>query len=141
QVAAYLDDPRFTRQMVRFWQDVFRTGGSRRLRRAAAFATAVVVDDRPYTDLLTASTGTCVDYELASGELVAGDCENGITAVGVLTDPGVMYRFAGSLAFRRTRWVQETFACAPFPAEVVEAQDVGGASPYTAPWPFERLGS
>jgi hypothetical protein len=36
----------------------------------------------------------------------------------VLTNPGVMAQFFSNLAFRRVRWVQETFACTAFPTEL-----------------------
>ena len=39
-------------------------------------------------------------------------------SAGVLTDPAVMRQFYSNMAFRRVRWVQETFACTKFPAEV-----------------------
>jgi hypothetical protein len=44
------------------------------------------------------------------------------------------------MAFRRVRWVQETFACTAFPAEVTdEPQNLGGAALYSAPWPFQSI--
>ncbi|MEM9195182.1 MAG: DUF1588 domain-containing protein, partial [Myxococcota bacterium] len=58
---------------------------------------------------------------------------------GLLTHPQVMRHFHSNLAFRRVRWVQETFACSEFPAEIGEPQDVGGENAYTSPWPFESI--
>jgi hypothetical protein len=59
----------------------------------------------------------------------------------VLTNPGVMAHYFGNLAFRRARWVQETFVCTKFPAEIGASTDVGGAAPYTGPWPFDSISS
>ena len=41
---------------------------------------------------------------------------NAAVAAGVLGDEGEM-QFNSSMAFRRSRWVQETFMCSRFPAE------------------------
>jgi hypothetical protein len=51
-----------------------------------------------------------------------------------------MAQFNSNFAFRRTRWVQETFVCTAFPAEVAAAPtDVGAAAPYTGTWPFASI--
>jgi len=136
----YLDDPRFSRQMFEFWQDTLKLGDDAELDSAAAFAAMITVEGRPYTDLLTASTGNCATYDAAGNSFAAADCANGVPAhAGLLTHPGVMRQFYSNMAFRRTRWVQEIFACTAFPAEIGEAQDLGGNAVYTAPWPFESI--
>lgn len=133
-------DPRFARQMVAFWQHTFKMGGTAMLDTAPVFAAQLVVEDRPYTELFTAQTGTCPTFDPATGAFTPVDCDNGVTThAGVLTNPGAMAHYYSNMAFRRTRWVQETFDCTAFPAEVVEPQDVGGAAGYTAPWPFESI--
>jgi hypothetical protein len=53
-----------------------------------------------------------------------------------LTDPGAMALWTGAMAFRRARWVQETFACRKFPAEITETPQTIGGGQYTAPWSF-----
>ena len=58
---------------------------------------------------------------------------------GVLTNPGVMRQFYGNMAFRRTRWIQEVFACSQYPAEYTETGTDMGAGKYTSPWPFESI--
>ncbi len=140
-VGGYLDDPRFARQMVAFWKDTFKTGGDAELDSAAHFAAMVTVEGRPYTDLLTASSGTCTGYDGATGAFTPADCANGVAVhAGLLGHPGVMRHFFSNMAFRRVRWVQETFACTAFPAETTdEPQDLGGNALYTAPWPFESI--
>jgi hypothetical protein len=137
-VDSYLDDPRFTDQMIMFWKDAFKMGGTPLLDSAPIFAAQLAVEDRPYTELFTAASGNCPTYD---GEaFAAAECDNGVPAhAGLLTHPGVNAHFASNMAFRRTRWVQETFACTAFPAEVTTPQDVGGASLYTAPWPFDSI--
>jgi hypothetical protein len=52
----------------------------------------------------------------------------------------MMKQFYSNFAFRRVRWVQETFVCTKFPAEMsTTPQNVGGASPYTGVWPFNSI--
>ena len=59
---------------------------------------------------------------------------------GLLTHPGMHEHYFGNLAFRRVRWVQETFACTAFPAEIADAPlDVQGATPYTGKFPFASI--
>jgi len=136
----YLDDPRFARQMFAFWQDTLKMGDDPELDSAAAFAAQVTVEGRPYTDLLTAATGTCPTYDMGAGTFTAADCQNGVTVhAGLISHPGTQRQFFSNMAFRRVRWVQETFACTAFPAEVVDAVDLGGTALYTAPWPFESV--
>lgn len=143
RVDAYLADPRFVRQMLIFFRNAFRAGGAIpgvSLETAATFAAQLVVEDRPFTEVLTAEQGTCPKY--TNGAFVPANCTNGVPkASGVLTDPGVQALFTSNMAFRRARWVQETFACGKFPAEFRDpplALPPKGAL-YTAPWPFESI--
>jgi hypothetical protein len=139
-VRGYLDDPRFARQMFTFWQDTLKMGDDPELDSAAAFAAMVTVEGRPYTDLLTASTGTCATYDMGTGAFTPTDCANGVAVhAGLISHPGTQRQFFSNMAFRRVRWIQETFACTAFPAEVVDAVDLGGTALYTAPWPFESV--
>jgi hypothetical protein len=136
----YLADPRFARQMMAFWQDTLRLGDDPQFDQAAAFAAQVTVEGRPYTELLTAAAGTCATYDAGAGTFAAGDCANGVaTHAGLLSHPAAMRQFYGNMAFRRVRWVQETFACTAFPAESSDPQDLGGVALYTGTWPFESI--
>jgi hypothetical protein len=136
----YLDDPRFARQMFAFWQDTLKMGDAPDLDSAAAFAAMVTVEGRPYTDLLTAATGTCATYDAGAGTFTPVDCTNGVAVhAGLISHPGTQRQFYSNMAFRRVRWIQETFACTAFPAEITDAQDLGGTALYTAPWPFESV--
>lgn len=139
-IGQYLEDPRFARQMNVFWRDTLKMGDSPMLESAAMFAAQVVVEDRSYLDLLTATAGTCPTFDVETNAYVPADCDNNVPVhAGLLSHPGVHAHFMSNMAFRRARWVQETFACTAFPAEIVEAQDVGGAALYTAPWPFDSI--
>ncbi len=139
-IAQYLQDPRFAGQMLDFWRDTFKMGGSPLLDSAPAFAAQLVVENRPMTELFTATVGTCPSFDPATGSFAAGDCGNGVPAhAGVLSNPGVQAHFFSNMAFRRVRWVQETFACGAFPAEVSESTEVGGGAAYTSPWPLESI--
>ena len=55
QVHTYLASPKFARQMFRFWQDTMKMGDDPALDTAPAFATEVTVQNRPFTDVLTAT--------------------------------------------------------------------------------------
>jgi hypothetical protein len=140
-VQAYLDDPRFTRQMIAWWKDTLKLGDAAMLDSAAHLAAQITVEGRPYTDLLTAATGTCPTYDAGAGTFTAADCQNGVAVhAGLLTHPGMNAQFYSNMAFRRVRWVQETFACTAFPAELAEEpQDLGGAALYASPWPFTSI--
>ena len=145
-IRGYLDDPRFSVQMIRFWRDAFKMGGSAMLNAAPNFAAQLTVEGRPYTELFTAASGACPTYT-AEGGFVAADCGGGAPVpAGVLTNPGAMAHFASPMAFRRVRWVQETFACTAFPTEGKSAAEIeedgaadDGLAAYTSPWPIESI--
>lgn len=137
-VTGYLDDPRFARQMYAWWQDTLRLGDAPDFDTAAAFAAQVTVEGRSYTELLTATTGTCATYDGTT--FTPADCANGVTThAGLLSHPGVQRQYFSNMAFRRVRWVQETFACTAFPAEIGEPQDLGGTALYTGVWDFQSI--
>jgi hypothetical protein len=139
-IDSFLADPRFALQMRNFWRDTFRMGGGA-MDSAPNFAAQLTVEGRSYMELFTATSGTCPTFDAASGTFTAGDCGQNNGNVGVLTDPNVMKQFFSNMAFRRVRWVQETFVCTKFPAEFGTPQDIGAASQYTSPWPFDSVAS
>ena len=136
----YVSGPRFARQMFHFWQDTLKMGDSPALDSAPAFLAQLAALDRSYLEALTATSGTCPGFDPATGTFTPASCTNTPQTVGLLTHPGVQAHFFSNLGFRRVRWVQETFACAAFPAEIaLAATDVGGASPYTGAFPFTSI--
>lgn len=143
-VDAYLERPTFRRQMFKFWQDTFKLGGAQgsNLNAAPAFAAQLTVADGNYMELLTRGSNNCPTVNLGDYTFANGECANGGPKAGVLSDPGMNASYAGNLAFRRVRWVQETFDCVKFPAELgTTPQDVGGAQPYLGVWPFTTIAS
>jgi hypothetical protein len=144
-VQAMLADPRFSSQMIQYFRDTFKTGepyagapkGSPSFDTAATFAAMVVVNGEPYTELLTAATGTCPTFK--DGTFTAANCTNNAPTAGVLTDPGIQAQYFEHMAFRRIRWVQETFVCSPFPAEYSSTPTQMGQALYTSPWPFDSI--
>lgn len=139
-VQQYLTGPRFARQMFRFWQDTLKMGDDPDLDSAPAFLAQLAVEDRSYLEALTATSGTCPTFTPATGVFTTASCSNTPRTVGLLTHPGMHDHFFGNLAFRRVRWVQETFACTAFPAEIAPtAEDVAGLSPYTGTFPFKSI--
>lgn len=137
-VNQYIAAPEFKTQVLSFWRDTFKQGGSPVLDTAPVFAAKLSVENGSYMDLFTASSGNCPTFD--GTNFTAAECANGGPKAGVLTDPGVMAQFYSNFAFRRTRWVQETFVCAAFPAEFSDTpQNVGAAAPYTGVWPFDSI--
>lgn len=116
-ISAMVADPRFQTQMLGFWRDTFKMGGSAALDAAPLFATQLTVSNGSSDQLFTATTGACPT--LAGTTITPADCSNGAPVpAGVLTNPGMLQQFVSNMAFRRTRWVEEVFDCTAFPAEV-----------------------
>src|SRR5262249_49796106 len=136
---------RFNERMIKWWSDVMRMGGDAQNGKpsrdtAPVFAARLVAEERPYTDLFTATKNNCPTYDYQNHAFVDGECNNSAPAqAGVLTNPGVMYQFYSSMAFRRVRWLQEVFVCTKFPAEYAQLPVHMGGSDYTSPWPFGTI--
>ncbi|MEO7329222.1 MAG: hypothetical protein ABI193_11630 [Minicystis sp.] len=145
ELDAMFADPRFQERMIKWWKDVMRMGGAAQNGKpsrdsAPIFAARVMAEEAPSSDLFTAKTNTCPSYDYDNHAFVDGDCDNGVsTHAGVLTNPGVMHQFYGSMAFRRVRWLQEIFVCTKFPAEYSETPVHKGSADYTSPWKFESV--
>lgn len=140
-IRSMLDDPRFTTQIFKFWQDTFRLGDDPLLDTGPAFAAQLTVEERPFTELFTASQDNCPSFDPATGTFTPATCDTGVPAeAGILTNRGFLKSFYSNMAFRRTRWVQETFDCSAFPAEIRDTPiDVGGPALYTGEWDYETL--
>lgn len=139
-VDGLLADPRFNARMVKYWRDVMRMGGDAEMDAAPVLAAKIMVEDQPFMNLFTASSGTCPTFDGATNTFADGDCQNGVpTHAGVLTNPGVMKQFYSNMAFRRVRWVQETFVCTKFPAEVVSKPTQVDGKDFTSPWDFKSI--
>jgi hypothetical protein len=135
------DTVNFNREIRSFFRDAFKMGGTG-LDSAPNFAAMLVANEGNFNDLFTAAAGNCPTFDAATGVFTAGDCASGAPAnSGILTNPDVMRQYFSNMAFRRVRFLQETFACTKFPAEVTTPQDVGGAAQYTGPWDFSSTGS
>jgi hypothetical protein len=150
QIDKYLADPRFAVSVRRYFRDSFKMGGTISahldsgssmdvtLETAPTFAASLVVGDQPLSNLFTQASGTCPTLDTTSGMFTAADCPN-TPAVGLLNDSGVMAQFYSNMAFRRVRWVQETFVCTKFPAEYSSTPVPHGAGQYVSPWPFTSV--
>ncbi len=144
KIDALLSDPRFTMRQIQWWRDTLKTGqqgtskqGMPSYDTAATFATEVVVNDRPITDIFTASTNTCPTY--MNGAFQDANCAGNAPTAGVLTDPGIQSQYYANMAFRRVRFVQETFVCSKFPAEFTSTPTPMGGGVYTSPWGFNTI--
>jgi hypothetical protein len=152
QIDKYLADPRFALQVKSYFSDMMKMGGTLTatvgqnqvqvsLDTAPTFAAEIVVNDRPITDLWTATTNTCPTLSADGKTFTDAPCAvaNGLKTVGVLTDPGAMAQFYSNMAFRRVRWIQESFACTKFPAEYSASPVAMGNGQFTSPWPFTSV--
>ena len=143
-VQQYMSSPDFARQMFFFWRDTFKMGETAMLDTAPAFAARLSVNNGSYMDMFTAGADGCPTFDATAGTFTSAECTNNGPKAGILTNPGVQAHYFGNLAFRRSRFVQETFVCTKFPAEYApqgQEQDVGGAAPYTGVWPFNSISS
>ncbi len=140
-VQQYMGRPEFARVMMDFWRDTFKMGETPILDTAPAFAAKLTVDNGSYMQLFTGTAGGCPTFDETAGTFASVECANGGPKAGILTNPGVQAHYFGNFAFRRARFVQETFVCTKFPAEISAGVDVGGAAPYTSPWPFTSIAS
>jgi hypothetical protein len=148
-VDAMIADPKFTTVMVKFFKDTFRTGqvgavqnGQPNKDTAANFAAQVVVEGRSYNELFTATANTCPTYDPATSTFTPAACVAGPaggTTVGLLTDPGLQASYFANMAFRRARFIQETFACSKFPAEYSKTPVPMGNGTYTNPRSFDDI--
>ncbi len=136
----YIATPAFTAQMMGYWRDTMKQGGSAILDTAPAFAAQLTLADGDYRQLFTAGSGNCPTWD-GMTTFTSAECANGGPKAGVLTDPGVMQQFYSNFAFRRTRWVQETFACTAFPAQIsaTPTSAPGTNLPYTGMFPFDSI--
>lgn len=139
QVRSMLDSPRFASQARKFWQDTFKMGDDPVLDTGPTFAAQLTVEERPFTELFTASENNCPTFDGTT--FTPATCDTGAPAeAGILTNRGFHKQFFGNMAFRRARWLQETFDCTAFPAEISGMPvDVGGPALYTGVWPYDVL--
>lgn len=142
--------PEFSRVMIKFWKDTFRVGQVGGIQNnvnkdgAPNFAAQLTVEGRSYTELFTATDNTCPTYDGETNEFTPTPCAlptNAIEGptVGVLTDPGLQSQYYANMAFRRVRFVQETFVCNKFPAELSDKPVPMGSGTYTGTMPFKSI--
>jgi hypothetical protein len=140
RIREYIERPTFTRQMFYFWRDTFKMGDTPDLDTAPALAAQLTRDNGSYMNLLTQSTANCPTYDEGTNVFTPAECPGTGPNAGVLGNPAVMKHYFSNFGFRRVKWVQETFDCIKFPAEIGNAPlEVGGSSPYTGAWPFESI--
>jgi len=139
-VTQYMGRPAFAKQMMYFWRDTFKMGETPEMDTAPAFAAMLTVQNRSYTELFTATADACPTFNEAAGTFAAAPCAGAGPKAGVLTNQGVMKQFYSNFAFRRVKWIQETFDCVKFPIDLTgTAVDVGGATPYTGDYPHDSI--
>ncbi len=139
-VREFMTRPAFARQMMYFWRDTFKMGETAEMDTAPAFAAMLTVQNDDYTKLFTATTGACPTFNEGTGAFTPADCPGNGPKVGLLSNQGVMKHYYGNFAFRRVKWIQETFDCTKFPIGLTGAPvEVGGATPYTGEFPHDSI--
>lgn len=159
-IDAMIASPEFSRVMVKYFRDTFRTGqdnfrfmgeqGYAAIQNnvnkdgAAAFAAQVTVEGRAFSELFTATAATCPTFDGLTNTFTAADCglpTNGTAGptVGVLTDPGLQGQYFANMAFRRVRFIQETFICSKFPAEYSTTPTPMGGGVFTGAQAFNSI--
>ena len=148
-VDTMIADPKFTTVMIKFFKDTYRTGqvgavqaGMPNKDAAANFSAQVVVEGRSHKELFTATTNTCPTFDATTGVFTPAACAagpGGGATVGLLTDPGLQAQYFANMAFRRVRFVQETFACSKMPAEYSKTPVAMGNGTFTGAQPFDSI--
>jgi hypothetical protein len=140
RIKQYMDTDAFKRQMFYFWRDTFKMGESPELDTAPALAAQLTAENGSYMNLLTQPANNCPTFDETTTVFTPAECTGNGPKAGVLGNPAAMKHYFGNFAFRRVKWVEETFDCLKFPVEIDgEAQEVGAASPYTGRWPFDSI--
>jgi len=140
RVTEYMTRPTFASQMYYFWRDTFKMGDTPELDTAPALAAQLSTDNGNYMNLLTQAANNCPTFVENTGVFTPAECVGNAPKAGVLTNPGAMKTYFGNFAFRRVKWIQETFDCTKFPVELNGTpQEIGAASPYTGEWPFTSI--
>lgn len=145
-----IESAEFSQVMIKFWKDTFRTAqvgapqNNVDRNAAATFAAQIIVEGRNFTEMLTATTDTCPTYDAEENTFTPQECAlptNGMAGptVGVLTDPGLQSQYYANMAFRRVRFVQETFICSKFPAEFSDNPVPMGNGIFTGAIPLESI--
>jgi hypothetical protein len=160
-----LADPRFAKQMVEHFRTEFKMFGAGldpanmpTRETAPIFAARIVVEDRPWTDLVMAGSDTCPTFDPATSTFTSGDCGNTTMSAGVLSDPGIHNLYYGNFAFRRNRFFHEYFLCknanqsgGAEPSDTPSDEGPGGTANegptcgqpapanYTSPWPMSAI--
>ena len=131
QLDKYLADPRFALQIKSYFSDMMKMGGTLagRQRREPRRSTSASTRRRPSPPSWSSRTSrsptssrrrpTPARRSARRAAFTDAACAvaNGLTTAGILTDPGAMAQFFSNMAFRRVRWIQETFVCTQFPTE------------------------
>ena len=149
-IDAMLESPDFSQTMISFWQNTFRTAQVGGIQAnvdkdaAANFAAQVTTEGRSYTELFTTADNTCPTFDGTSGKFTPAACATAmggmaVKAAGLLNDQGLMSQYFSNMGFRRVRFIQETFACQKFPAELAAQGVAMGNGSYTGVEPFNSI--
>ncbi len=143
RITAYMNSDAYKRQMFYFWRDTFKMGESTtepEMDTAPALATQLSVENGSYMNLLTQNANNCPTFDEQAGTFTPAECTGNGPKAGVISNPAAMKQYFGNFAFRRVKWVEETFDCTKFPVELGGAPiEIGAASPFTGDWPFDSI--
>jgi hypothetical protein len=150
-VDTFIASPQFAATMVKYFKDTYRTGnlpgvmptaGQTDKDAASNFSAEVIVEDRPYMDILTASTNTCPGFDATTGTFTPASCAPGAVAgptSGILGDPAILANYFSNMSFRRSRFFVETFDCTKFPIQFSNKPVPMGNGSYTGVGDFNAI--
>ena len=152
QVDTYLADPRFARQMLSYFQDAFKMGGPAVTTTGSAhpsfdtaptYATELVVNDQPITNLFTGTTNTCPTLNTHDGRVHRRRAARPPTASrrpACSPTRACMSKFYSNMAMRRARWIAGDLPLHRASRPSISATPVAmGNGQYVSPCPFTSI--
>lgn len=122
------------------------------LETAPAFLAKLSVEEKDMRQAFTSAQNNCPTFNATTGVFTDGKCNTGATVAasntatamgnnitegqqaGVLTNPGFLAHYYSNDGFRRTRLINELFACHRFPTEFASSPELVNGVVYSSPW-------
>ncbi len=139
-IDSYIARPTFARQLFNRFQYELEMGGNG-LNAGPAFALDLAMNNRDFREILTAQSGNCptVTFDGQGIPTVTpADCATGIgVESGILTNQEMLSQQFSNMAFKRVRWVYETFLNRALPGRLAdEPIKLDDGSFFEGRWPF-----
>lgn len=127
------------------------------LDTAPALLARLVAEDKDMRLMFTQGTNNCPTFDPTTGNFTDGNCNTGAQVngsntgtnmgnnvpesmqAGVLTNPGFLAHYYSNDGFRRTRLINELFACHRMPTEFAATPELINGTVYSSPWPKNSI--